>query len=169
LVGAARSAKLLPVDSTTYDFGLLFHLLGAIILVAGIVLAGVAFEVARRRQQPAEIALVLSITRIGVLLVALGTLLAAGFGLWLVHLGSWGYGSGWIDASIALYVAALLLGGLGGQRPKQARRLASRLAEQRAPTSAELRAVLDDPLSRAANYLSLILIVAIVVIMVFKP
>ncbi len=157
------------MDTTTYNFALLFHLLGAIMLVAGIVLAGVAFELARRRQEPAEIALLLSITRIGVLLVGVGTLLAGGFGLWLVHLGRWGYGSGWVDASIALYVAALLLGGLGGQRPKEARRLASRLAEQRAPTSAELRRLLDDPVSRAANYLSLILIVAIVVIMVFKP
>lgn len=156
------------MDSTTYDIALVLHLLGAITFVAGIVLAGVAFEVARRRAQPAEVALLLSITRVGVLLVGLGTLLIAGFGFWLVHLGGWGYGTGWIDASIGLYVAALLLGGLGGQRPKQARRLAGALAEQRAPISDGLRALLDDPVSRAANYLSLILIVAIVAIMVFK-
>lgn len=157
------------MDSTTYNLALVLHLLGAITLVAGIVVAGVAFEAARRRREPAEIALLLSITRIGVLLVALGTLLSAAFGLWLVHLGSWGYGSGWVDASIGLYVAALALGGLGGQRPKQARRLATDLADQRAAVTGELRTLLDDPVSRAANYGSLVLIVAIVVIMVFKP
>jgi uncharacterized membrane protein len=157
------------VDSTTYNVALVLHLLGAITFVAGIVVAGVAFEAARRREEPSEIALLLSITRIGVLLVALGTLLIAVFGLWLVHLGSWGYRSGWIDTSIGLYLAALALGGLGGQRPKQARRLATDLAEQQMPVSDELRALLDDRISRAANYGSLSLIVAIVVIMVFKP
>jgi uncharacterized membrane protein len=157
------------VDSTTYNLALVFHLLGAIAFFSGIVVAGVAFEAARRRRQPAEVALLLSVTRIGVLLVAVGTLLIAAFGFWLVHLGSWGYGSGWIDASIGLFIAALLLGGLGGQRPKQARQLATALADQRAPVSDELRALLDDPVSRAANYASLGLIVAIVVIMVFKP
>jgi uncharacterized membrane protein len=126
-------------------------------------------SLALRREQPAEIALLLSMTRIGVLLVAVGTLLLAAFGLWLVHLGSWGYGSGWVATSMALYVVALALGGLGGQRPKQARKLASRLAEREEPTSAELRALLDDRLSRAENYGSLVLILAIVVLMVFKP
>jgi uncharacterized membrane protein len=104
-----------------------------------------------------------------VLLVAVGTLLIGVFGLWLVHLGNWGYGSGWVDASIGLYVAALALGGLGGQRPKHARRLATDLAEQRASVSGDLRALLDDQISRAANYGSLVLILSVVVIMVFKP
>ena len=158
-----------PMDSTTYNVALFFHLLGALLFVAGIALAGAAFEAARRRQQPAEIALLLSMTRIGVLLVAVGALLLAAFGLWLVHLGSWGYGSGWVAASMVLYVIALALGGLGGQRPKQARQLASRLAERDVPVSDELRALLDDPVSRAENYASLVLIVAIVVLMVFKP
>jgi hypothetical protein len=81
------------MDSTTYNVALCFHLLGALLFVAGIVLAGAAFEAARRRQQPAEIALLLSMTRIGVLVVAVGALLLAAFGLWLVHLGNWGYGT----------------------------------------------------------------------------
>lgn len=157
------------MNSTTYNVALALHLIGVITFVTGIVVAGVAFEFARRRRDPAEIALILSITRIGVLLVALGTLLIAVFGLWLVHLGQWGYGSGWVDTSIGLFIVALALGGLGGRRPKQARRLASELADQQAPADGRLRALLDDPISRAANYLSLGLIVAIMAIMVFKP
>lgn len=157
------------MDSGTYNVALVFHLLGALLFVAGIVLAGVAFETARRRTQPAEIALLLSMTRIGVLLVAAGALLLGVFGLWLVHLGNWGYGSGWVDTSIVLYIAALALGGVGGQRPKQARQLATELARQGAPVNDELRALLDDPVSRAENYGSLALILVIVVLMVFKP
>jgi uncharacterized membrane protein len=131
-------------------------------------LAGTAFEAARRRDQPAEIAMLLEMTRVGVLLVALGGLLLPIFGLWLVHLGDFGYSSGWVDVAIALYVLALALGGLGGQRPKEARRLASRLASEHAPMNADLRALLDDRASRAANYGSLVVVLAILVLMVFK-
>ena len=77
--------------------------------------ASAAFEAARRRQTPAEIALLLGLTRVGVLLVAVGGLLLPVFGLWLVHLGDFGYGSAWVDAALALYVGTFALGGLGGQ------------------------------------------------------
>ena len=152
-----------------YNVAFFFHIIGAILLISGIVLAGVAFETARRRQGPGEIALLLSLTRAGVVLVAVGSLLAGGFGLWLVHLGRWGYGTGWVDASIVLYLVALALGGFGGQRPKQARLLAARLARDAKPASAELRALLDDRASLAANYASLALMVAIIAPMCFKP
>ena len=145
------------------------HLLGALLFVAGIVLAGTAFEAARRRDRPSEIALLLGLTRIGVLLVAVGGLLLPIFGLWLVHLGHFGYGSGWVDAAIGLYVIVLVLGGLGGQRPKQARQLATRLAAEQGPVNEELRAPLDDRLSRAENYASLLAVLVILVLMVFKP
>jgi uncharacterized membrane protein len=147
---------------------LFFHLVGALLFVAGIVVAGVAFEAARRRDRPAEIALLLGIARAGVPLVVVGGLLLPVFGLWLVHLGAFGYGSAWVDASIALYAVALTLGGLGGRRPKQARQLATRLAADAAPLSGELRALLDDPVARVANYSSLAVVLVILVLMVFK-
>lgn len=98
------------------DVALFFHLLGALLFVAGIVLAGVAFEVARRRERPAE---------------------------------------------IALYVISLALGAAGGRQPKRARRLATRLAAEGSPASGELRALLDDRSSLAANYASAALVLAI--------
>ncbi len=148
---------------------MLLHLLGALLFVAGIVLATAGFETARGRSRSAEVAVLLGLGRIGVLLVGVGGLLLPIFGLWLVHLGHFGYGAGWVDASIALYAVALALGAIGGPRPKRARLLAIRLAEQEAPVSEELRALLDDHLSRAANYGSLLLVLAILVLMVFKP
>ncbi|HZT53784.1 MAG TPA: DUF2269 family protein [Gaiellaceae bacterium] len=148
---------------------LFFHLLGAFSFVAGTLLAGAAFESARRRSTPAEIALLLSLSRYGVLLVVIGALLVAAFGLWLVELGDWGYGAGWVDASIGLLAAAVLLGAVGGQKPKQARRLAARLSAERAPATPELRALLDHRPTLAANYLSALLLLAIIALMVFKP
>jgi hypothetical protein len=64
--------------------------------------------------------------------------------------------------------AGALLGGPGGQRPKRARKLARRLAADGAPVNEELRALLDDQVSRAVNYGSLLLVVAILALMVFK-
>jgi uncharacterized membrane protein len=151
------------------DWALFFHLLGAFLFVAGVVVAGVGFEVARRRRRPSEVALLLGLTRIGVVLVAVGTLLVVPFGLWLVHLGRFGYGAGWIDAALALFVVVSILGALGGQRPKRARKLAARLAQEGDAESAELRALLDDRTALAMNYLSAVLVLAIVAVMVFKP
>lgn len=152
-----------------YDLVLFLHLSGVLLFVAGIAVAGAASETARRQATPAEIALLLRMSRIGVLLVAAGSLLLGIFGLWLVHLGGFGYGTGWIDASVTFYLIALVLGGLGGQRPKQARRLAARLQEENGPVSAELRGLLDDRFSRTVNLGALLDVIAIVALMVFKP
>lgn len=151
------------------DAALYLHLLGAFSLVAGTIVAGVSFESARRREMPAEIALLLGLSRVGVLLVGTGVLLVLGFGLWLVHLGDWGYGAGWVDAALGLLVAVVVLGGIAGQRPKRARKLAASLAREGAPASAELRALLDDRTALALNYVAAMLLLAIVALMVFKP
>lgn len=148
---------------------LFLHIAGALVFVAGVFVAGAGFESARRRERPAEIALLLGLTRWGVALVGAGGLLLLVCGLWLAGLEDIGYGAGWVDAALALFAAAMLLGGLAGQRPKQARQLAARLAAEGREASPELRSLLDDPLSRVANYVSAALIVAILALMVFKP
>ena len=154
---------------TKYEIALFFHLLGAFALIAGTVVAGVAFEAARRREEPAEIALLLGLTRVGVLLVGVGTLLVLGFGLWLVELGHWGFGTGWVVGALALLGVTVLLGGAGGRRPKRARKLAVQLRDEEGSGTGELRALLDDRAALGANYVSAALLLAIIVLMVFKP
>ena len=151
----------LVIAASTEDFALFFHLLGAFLLVGGVTVAGVAFEAARRRRETAEIALLLGLTRIGVVLVALGSVLALVFGLWLVHLERIGYGAGWVGAAIVLFAAMVVLGVIGGQLPKRARKLAE--------ADADPRGLLDDRRTRGVNYVSALLALAIVVLMVFKP
>lgn len=155
--------------ASTDSWALFFHLLGAFLFVGGVIVAGVAFEVARRRRRPAEIALLLGLTRIGVLLVAGGALLVLPFGLWLVYLDHIGYGAGWVVAALALFLLVALIGAIGGQRPKRARRLAARLAREEQPESAELRELLDDRVALALNYAAAAIVLAIIVLMVFKP
>jgi uncharacterized membrane protein len=151
------------------DVVLYLHLLGVLTFVGGIAVAGVPFEAARRSEDPAEIALLLGVTRWGVVLVGLGGLLLLACGLWLVELADVGFGTGWVLAAIVLFLAAVALGALGGQTPKQARKLATRLAERNEPAGSELRALLDDPRSRAANYASSALILVVLALMVFQP
>jgi hypothetical protein len=74
-----------------------------------------------------------------------------------------------VDASLVLFAVAVVLGWVGGQRPKQARRLAVRLAREGREDDAKLRALLADPLARTANYATALVVLAIVVLMVFKP
>jgi uncharacterized membrane protein len=151
------------------EWALFFHLTGAFVFVGGAIVAAVAFETARRRRVPGEIALLLGLARIGAVLVALGVLLVLPFGLWLVHLGGFGYGSAWVDAAIALLVVVAVLGAVGGQRPKRARKLAEQLARDGKAETSELRELLDDRVALVLNYVSAALVVAIVVLMVFKP
>jgi hypothetical protein len=117
------------------DVALFCHLLGAFSLVSGAVVAGAAFESARRRSS----------------------------------LGDGGSDAGWVDAAFLLFIAAAVLGGLGGRAPRKARSLASRLAEEGKPASPELRALLDDRGTQLMNYGSAFLIVAVLVLMVWKP
>jgi hypothetical protein len=156
--------------SAMANVALFLHLLGALLFVAAIVVAGVAFESARRRERPDEIALLLGLARAAVPLVVFGALLVFGCGLWLVGLADRvDYGTGWVDAAIALFVIALGLGGWGGQAPRRAREHATLLAAAGEPSDRRLRELLNDRPAALANYASAALVVAILALMVFKP
>ena len=100
----------------------------------------------------ADVAAVLALARIGAIVTGVGTLVLLAFGIWLVHLGHWRWGSAWISAALALLAAAAILGAFGGQWPKQARLLATRLAAEGREDDGELRRLLDHPLELALNY-----------------
>jgi uncharacterized membrane protein len=144
------------------------HILGALLFFGGALVAGVVFEAAARRDRPSEVALLLGLARVGAVIVLFGAALVLGAGLWLATDVDQ-LGETWVVASLAIFVAALVLGAAGGQRPKRARRLASELARTAADASPELDRLLNDPWSRAANYASSALVVVILVLMVWQP
>jgi uncharacterized membrane protein len=154
-----------------YDWALLVHLVGVVLLFSGMAVAAVAHEGARRREQAGEVAALLGLTRAGVALVALGAILVLAGGFWLIEASHDAYslGDGWIAASLGLLVLAFVLGAAGGQRPKRARRLASELAESGAAASPELRALLADRLSLGLNYLAALCVAVALVLMVWRP
>jgi hypothetical protein len=95
---------------TKYDWLLLFHIFGAFLLFSGSVVAGLLHLAAIRRERPSEIGLLLGLIRPAVLAIGVGALLTLGLGLWLVDDAGYGYGDGWIVASLVLWVAANALG-----------------------------------------------------------
>ncbi len=95
-------------------------------------------------------------------------MLVFGAGLWLAGEVDQ-FGEARLLASLGLSVAALLLGALGGQRPKHARRLATKLAGDGDEMTPELRRLLDDRPSRIANYGSSLLVLLIHLLMVWQP
>ena len=146
---------------------LFVHLVGVLLFVGGLTVAAVCFEAARRRSEPAEIATLLGLSRWGVVLVGIGGVVLLVGGLWLagvVH----AYGDAWLDGAIALFILLSILGGIGGQRPKQARLLATKLAKE-GGDQAELRRLLDDRATLAINYAAAVLVLAILVLMIWRP
>lgn len=154
---------------TSYDIALFGHLLGVLLFTAGIAIAAMAYEIARRLREPDEIAAVLKIARAGVPLVLLGALMVLGFGSWLVDLAGWSYGTGWVSASMTLFLVALILGSIGGRKPKLARLHATKLAAGDQPADSTLNELINDRFSRVVNYASTLALLVVLALMVFKP
>jgi uncharacterized membrane protein len=152
-----------------HDWLLLVHVAGAFSVLAGALHAVVLNQAALRRDKPSEIALLLGLIRVAVVLIALGMVITLAFGLWLVGDTEYDFGDGWIDAALALWVAALVLGSVGGRRDRRTRELAEQLAASGDQPSAELAARLRDPVSLALSYGSGAAVLAILVLMIWKP
>ena len=151
------------------ELALFLHLVGAFLFVGGVVVAAVAHAKARRHEHPHEIALLLGLARTGVLLVAAGAAVVFVFGLWLVDAGGHSLGEPWLVTALALFALAVVLGAAGGRRPRQARVLAESLARSDEPATPELRRLLADRASTAANYVAALAVVVILGLMVWQP
>src|SRR5437879_11959055 len=115
---------------TTLQWLLGFHLLGAFLFVSGAVAVGVLHTAATRREVSSEGAFLLVLARAAVVLVGAGSLLALGFGAWLVHRSGSDWGDGWITAAVGLWFVSVVLGGIGGRSARHTRYLARRLAAE---------------------------------------
>jgi uncharacterized membrane protein len=154
----------------TYEWLLFLHVTGAFMVLGGAVMAGVFNVSALRRERPSEIALLFRLTRFAVTSISVGMVLTIVFGLWLVgHLDYIGWGDAWIVISLVLWVVASALGGIGGGRDKEARKLAERLAAEGDTPSPELNARLRDPVSLALSWGSGVVVIAILALMIWKP
>jgi uncharacterized membrane protein len=152
-----------------YQWLVFLHVLGAFLVLSGAVVAGVFNLAALREERPSDVALLLRLTRWGVLATSIGLLVTLGFGLWLVHNAGYGWGEAWIVAALVLWVLTGFLGDRGGRLQREARKLAERLAGAGDAPSPELRAKLRDPLALALSWSSGLTALAILGLMIWKP
>jgi uncharacterized membrane protein len=154
---------------TTAQWLLGFHLVGAFLFVSGAVAVGAVHTLATRRERPSEIAFLLGLTRPAVALVGIGALATLAFGAWLVNEAGFDWSDGWISAALLLWIASVVLGGIGGRSARHTRYLAERLAAEGDQPSEELHRALVDPAARALNYASFLAVVAALALMVWRP
>jgi len=153
------------------EWALAVHLLGVVFLFSGMSIAGVLHAAARRQERPSQVALLLGLTRVGVMFVGAGALLVLVGGLWLIEESNdfYSLGDGWIAASLALLVAASVLGWLGGQQPKRARKLAEQLTREGDHPNVELWKMLGDPVALGLNYAAAGAIFVAFLLMIWRP
>jgi uncharacterized membrane protein len=101
--------------------------------------------------------------------VGAGSLVTLGLGLWLADDAGYGIGDGWVLAAIGLWVVSMALGGVGGRPLRHARELAERLAADGDRPDENLHRAVGDRRVLALSYLSFAALVAILVLMVWKP
>ena len=148
---------------------LFLHLVSAFVFVAGTVAAGILQITALGRERPSEIALLLRTARTAVMFTVSGALGTLVFGLALVGHLDIGFGNAWVSAAIALWVVAMGLGGAGGRTAWHARYLAERLAREGDRPDDDLRALVSHRPSLLLSYAATAAIVAILVLMVWRP
>jgi len=152
-----------------HDWLLLIHVAGAFSVLAGALLAVVLNQAAMRRSRPSEVALLLGLTRVAVVLISVGMVVALAVGLWLVDDTAYDLGDAWIGAALVLWAVALVLGSVGGRRDRRTRELAEELVASGDRPSDELAARLRDPVTLALSYGSGVAVIAILVLMIWKP
>ena len=147
----------------------MLHVTGAFFLVSGSVTAGVLNVLAGRAERPSETALLLRLIKVAVIAIGIGAASTLIFGIWLWHEQGLGIGTFWIWASLVLWVIANALGAIGGKHQERSRKLAEQLAAAGDTMTDELRTLLRDPRGNALSWLAGAAILAILVLMIWKP
>jgi len=143
---------------------------GVFLVLGGAMFAGIFNLAALRRERPSEVVVLFNLTRIAVVSVMVGMTLTIVFGLWLVaDLDFVKWSDAWVITAVILWIVANALGSNGGRRDRRTRELAERLAAEGDQPSPELRASLRVPVTLAMSWGSGLVVVAILVVMIWKP
>jgi uncharacterized membrane protein len=148
---------------------LFFHLVGAFCFFMGGAVAGTLQVAALREERPSAILALLRLTRVGVVLVVVGALMTLGFGIALAEDIGYGLSPAWIRWAIGLWVVSVVLGGIGGRTARQARYRAEQAVAAGDQPDEELRRLVGHRPSLWLSWISGALLVAILVLMVWKP
>ena len=155
----------MPLLVTAYQFYLTVHILAAIVWVGGATITQVYAVRAQATGDPERMAAFAGDAEfVGRTMFAPSSVALLIFGFLLVHEGNWGYGSGWIDVAIAVWIASFAVG-IGFLGPESGR--IGKLIEQRGVASPEVRRRIERIF--LISRIELLFLLIIVVDMVTKP
>ena len=151
-----------------YNFALFLHLCGVALLVLSLSFSLGGFFKARAAQTVVEVRSALTFVPIMERTIGPAMLVLLATGLYMVGKVHWGWGSGWVDMAIAVFV---LMGGLGtqveGKRIEAIRERAAELPDGQVPP--ELDQMRRDPVLTHVACFGALQVVAFLYLMTNKP
>ena len=154
-----------------YDWLLALHVLAAFSLVAALVLYTVVIAVSWNLAVPSQIARMFRISRVGDVAIAVGAIGTLVLGIWLaIDSDDYQVWDGWVIAALVLWVLSMETGRRTGALYTETRdRARALVAEGRDTPQPELSAMLRSTTGLALHAATVVLILALVVVMIYKP
>ena len=166
-----------------YDWLLALHVLAAFSLVAALVLYSTVIALSWKLAVPSDVVRLFRITRIGDAAIIVGSIGTLVLGIWLaIDSDDYQVWDGWVIAALVLWAVAVtptkardcvkqfFAGGRTGNVYNAARdRARALVAEGRDTPDSELSAMVRSSTGLALHTATVVLIVALLVVMIYKP
>lgn len=151
-----------------YDFVLFLHLTGVALLILSLSYSLGGFFVARRARTVAGVRSALTFVPIVEKTIGPAMLLLLASGLYMVGKLHWGWGTGWVDVAIAIFVLMGFLGNkVEGKRIEAIREQVAELPD--GPVPAEVDALRHDPILTHVAFFGAFQVWAFLYLMTNKP
>jgi uncharacterized membrane protein len=154
-----------------YDWLLALHVLAAFSLVAALVLYSVVIAVSWNLALPSDVSRMFRVARVGDVAIAVGAVGTLVLGIWLaIDSDDYQVWDGWIIAALVLWVVSMETGRRTGTVYNAVRdRARALVAEGRDAPQPELNAMVRSSTGLAFHAATVVLILALLVVMIYKP
>jgi uncharacterized membrane protein len=154
-----------------HDWLLFLHVLSAFALVAALVLYTVLIAVVWNKDVPTDVARLFRISKMGDVLIAVGSIGVLVFGIWLaIEDDRYKLWDGWVIAALVLWLMMGALGSRTGKIYNAARdRARSLVREGNNSPNAELRVLVQDRSGLWFHTGGVIVVLLLLIDMIFKP
>lgn len=154
-----------------HDWLLFLHVLSAFALVAALVLYTVLIAVVWNKDVPTDVARLFRISKMGDVLIAVGSIGVLVFGIWLaIEDDRYKLWDGWVIAALVLWLVMGALGSRTGKIYNAARdRARSLVREGNNSPNAELRVLVQDRSGLWFHTGGVIVVLLLLIDMIFKP
>ncbi len=154
-----------------YDWLLFLHVLSAFALVGALVLYTVVIATAWNKDVPGDVARLFRVSKVGDVLIAVGSIGVLVFGIWLaIDVDGYKVWDGWVIAALVLWFVMGALGSRTGKIYNAVRDRARALAREgdNAP-NAELRALVQGRRGLWFHTGVVVTVLLLLIDMIFKP